>query len=179
MENASQAILIAGGVLITMIVASIMTITFSRMSETSERFNRQFTAGQTRSFNAEFQQFDGRDNISIQEIVSLVKYVQNYHDKQAEGDSAVRNYTTAYWYVKVWVNTSDGSVSTTEISSDINFSEKNETELISYLNDNNDTYTNTTATGVTELNGTTVFKCVNMTYSNTTGRINSIIFRKK
>ena len=62
MENASKALLIAGGVLITMIVASLGVYLYSVYHEHSEIMLAAMSEKDVTEFNSKFWAFEGRDS---------------------------------------------------------------------------------------------------------------------
>lgn len=81
MENASKALLLAGGVLIGLIVMSIGVYVFSIYSNNSENFDKNREAAEIKNFNANFTKFEGREDITIQEIVTLTKFAKQYEQE--------------------------------------------------------------------------------------------------
>lgn len=78
MENASKALLIAGGILISILVLSIGVYLFANFVNMSSSYEqtRQTTAIQ--QFNSRFTIFEGRKDITIHEIISVVNYAKQY-----------------------------------------------------------------------------------------------------
>lgn len=71
MENASKALLIAGGVLITMIVASFGVYLYGVYHAHSENMLAAMSEKEISQFNAKFLAYEGR-NLTPNEVVSLV-----------------------------------------------------------------------------------------------------------
>ncbi len=84
MENASKALIIAGGVLIAMLIISIAVYLFTTYASLGETYDQKLSATEIQKFNANFTKFDGRENIIIQEIVSLVNFAKNYSEQTGE-----------------------------------------------------------------------------------------------
>lgn len=81
MENATKALLIAGGILIAMLILSIGTYLFMTYGQLGERYEQNLTAGEIKKFNNNFIKFEGRADITAQEIVTLYKFVKAYNQK--------------------------------------------------------------------------------------------------
>ena len=79
MENATKALLISGGILIAMLVISIGIVLFSNYRDVGSSYQQQLSATQIQKFNANFTKFEGRNDIIIQEIVSLANFVKDYN----------------------------------------------------------------------------------------------------
>ena len=76
MENASKALLIAGGVLIAMVVASFGVYLYSVYHEHSERMLERMSEKEMSEFNAKFLAFEDRD-LTANEVVSIMNLVRN------------------------------------------------------------------------------------------------------
>jgi len=74
MENASKALLLAGGVLIGLIVISIGVYLFNSYRENAISYNKQMQATEIRKFNVNFTNFEGRTDITIHEIITLTNF---------------------------------------------------------------------------------------------------------
>lgn len=81
MENASKAILIAGGVLLAIIIATIAIVLNNTFSKSADSYNGRFNATQLQTLNSDFESFIGREDITAQEIVTLINLALEY-DKQ-------------------------------------------------------------------------------------------------
>ncbi|MDO5555297.1 MAG: hypothetical protein Q4G09_01165 [Clostridia bacterium] len=84
MENASKALLISGGVLIAMLILGIGVVLFMNYSQLGETYNQQVRATEIAKFNANFTKFEGRTNITAQEILTLKNFVDDYNKKTEE-----------------------------------------------------------------------------------------------
>ena len=112
MENASKALLIAGGVLIVMLLLSLFSYlmtnvggyaknTYARLSETSiSEFNQQFLNYAGRGYN-------DRPSLTIQDVISIVNLAKDYNEKNYYNGNTVdkievevitnSGMTVAYW----------------------------------------------------------------------------------
>lgn len=81
MENASNALLISGGILIAMLIIAMGVIIFSNYSEIGQTYDQTLQATEVQKFNANFLKFEGKTNITIQEIVTLANFVKQYNEK--------------------------------------------------------------------------------------------------
>lgn len=81
MENASKALLIAGGVLIAMLILTVGIFLFNTSGQLGKAYEKTLSESEVRNFNTNFTKFEGRTNITAQEIVSLVNFVKDYNKK--------------------------------------------------------------------------------------------------
>lgn len=119
MENASKALIIAGSILIAMLVLGVGVFLFATYSEMGSEYERSLEINETMSFNEKFYNFEDRQDITAQEIVSLAQFIINYNDK------------TPTVPVKVFVTgsaTVSGELNTKSITDLMKFIEKNSTE---------------------------------------------------
>lgn len=80
MENASKALLIAGGVLIAIIILTIGVTLYTLYSRQSEEYTEIISTTEIQKFNSKFDAYVGRTDITAQEIVSLVNLAKEYND---------------------------------------------------------------------------------------------------
>ncbi|MBQ2917476.1 MAG: hypothetical protein IJE59_04885 [Clostridia bacterium] len=81
MENASKALLISGSILIAMLIISIGVYLFSNYSDLGNSHNQRMQATEIQKFNSNFTKFEGREDITVQEIVSVVNFVKEYEEE--------------------------------------------------------------------------------------------------
>ena len=81
MENASKALLIAGGILIAMLIISIGVYLYINYSSVGEAYQTRMSSTEIQKFNENFTRYEGRENITIQEIVTLYNFVKDYELK--------------------------------------------------------------------------------------------------
>lgn len=77
MENASKALLIAGGVLLTMIVASFGVYLYGVYKSHSESMLVRMSEKEISEFNAQFTKYEGREDLTINEVVTLMNLVRD------------------------------------------------------------------------------------------------------
>ncbi len=86
MENASQALIIAGGILIAMLILSIGVFLFMSYNALGESFEQTMSATEIQKFNENFLKFEGRSDISIQEIVTLANFAKEYNEGKEDNE---------------------------------------------------------------------------------------------
>lgn len=74
MENATKALLIAGGILIAILVLSMFVLMFNKMSELQNEQEEQVKVEQLSAFNAEFESYD-RKAMYGTDVISLINKV--------------------------------------------------------------------------------------------------------
>ncbi len=75
MENASKALLIAGGVLLAMMVITIGVYLAGRLRNTSDTYVTTLDTTEIQKFNSKFIAYEGRTDITAQEIVTVISNV--------------------------------------------------------------------------------------------------------
>ena len=81
MENASKALLIAGGVLVGILILSLAVYLFNIFGEFAADTQSKIDANETAQFNAKFLQYAGRKDLTIQDIITVKNYALE-HNKQ-------------------------------------------------------------------------------------------------
>lgn len=76
MENASQAIIMAGGVLLTILIITIILILYMTFNNTTGQIVTTWDATELTKYNSSFIHFSGRSDVTAQEIVSLIALSQ-------------------------------------------------------------------------------------------------------
>lgn len=78
MENASQALIIAGTILIAMMVLGVGVYLVSNYSRVGESYEETRITAEIAKFNTNFTKFINRTDITAQEIITLKNFAQNY-----------------------------------------------------------------------------------------------------
>lgn len=99
MENASKALLIAGGILLAMLILSIGIILYSNFANTAETYTTRMDQTEKTKFNSNFEVYSGRDDITAQDIVTLINFVAEYSKKtpiKVEITVGINSYTNGW-----------------------------------------------------------------------------------
>lgn len=80
MENASKALIMAAGVLIGVLILSLAVYLFIDFGTKSAELHKQITLNQLTQFNAQFNVYDGREDVTIYEIISLVNLAKENNE---------------------------------------------------------------------------------------------------
>ena len=79
MENATKALLIAGGVLIAIVIISIAVFLFISFSDRIKEYTEIISATELQKFNSKFEVHIGRTDITAQELISMANLSQKYN----------------------------------------------------------------------------------------------------
>lgn len=77
MENASKALIIAGGVLIAILLLTLFSYLFGQMANSSSNIYDTLEKHEISEFNQQFINFDGRKNLTVQDVATLINLAQN------------------------------------------------------------------------------------------------------
>ena len=83
MENATKALLIAGGVLIAIIIMSVMIITFQKTGNVSKTYDKTIDQEEISKFNENFTRSLGKE-LSIQQAITITNFA-NSNGVKVEG----------------------------------------------------------------------------------------------
>lgn len=72
MENVSHAIIMAGGILITLLILTIAAILYMSFSNTTQEIVTTWDTAELAKYNSPFVSFLGREEVTAQEIVTLI-----------------------------------------------------------------------------------------------------------
>ena len=76
MENATKALLIAGGILIAIIIIWVMVTLFQNTGRTSESYNKRLSAEEIEIFNSNFTKYLGQD-LTIHQVVTICNFAKS------------------------------------------------------------------------------------------------------
>lgn len=76
MENASKALIMAGGVLIGILLISLAVYLFADFGSTSAEINAQNAQKQITQFNSQFTSYEGKEGLTIYDIITVIGYAQ-------------------------------------------------------------------------------------------------------
>ena len=77
MENASKALIIAGGVLIVILVLTLFAYINTKMGSGTRNLYSKLEERNITEFNQKFLNYDGNNHLRIQEVVSLINMAEN------------------------------------------------------------------------------------------------------
>lgn len=107
MENASKALLIAGGVLIALIIMSLLVVTFTKIGDYQKAQSEGSRDSQLAEFNRDFERYT-EDDIRGVDIVSLINKIHDYNTKQnrIESGSTATDSTSVDYNIKMQLTVS-------------------------------------------------------------------------
>ena len=83
MENASKALLMAAGMLIAVLIASIFALMFSTMSEYTKAYDERKQTEELQAFNGQFEKYV-TSGATAQEVVTVINLAKSYNEKMGE-----------------------------------------------------------------------------------------------
>lgn len=98
MENASKALLIAGGVLIALIIMSLLVVAFTKIGDYQKNQSDSSRVEKLAEFNRDFERYT-EDDIRGVDIVSLINKIHDYNTKQkriTSGDTTTDSTSVDY-----------------------------------------------------------------------------------
>lgn len=81
MENASKALLIAGGMLLLILVFSFATLLFRRMGAQSSEFYKDMSDTEIYEFNQQFFNYE-RNDLRIQDVISIINLAKDSNARE-------------------------------------------------------------------------------------------------
>ena len=154
-ENAANALMIAAGVLISVLIISLAVFLFNSSSEFAESYYAEIDSKTTQAFNNEFEIYN-RDDVTIQDIVSLANFARDTNIK-----NGVENDKNNSIYIQVILYNGSKHLETLDREEMYQFMEEN-----TFI-DNDPS------------NGEQKYKCKGIEYDENTQRVNKITFEIK
>ena len=81
MENASKALLISAGVLIAILLLSLFSYLIRQMGNSTSGIYSNLSQHEISEFNQKFLNYEGRDNLSIQDVVTIINLAKDNNEK--------------------------------------------------------------------------------------------------
>ena len=162
MENASKALLMAAGVLIGILILSLAVYLFTNFGAASAEAHRQNAANQVNQFNVQFTAYEGRSDITIHDILTVVNLAKNSNESFGLTSQEPSNY-----YIAVTAKTASGG-SITERSTTSQLEELVRKELDNLVQRTDDD-------GVTTYKALPTYSC-KVTINPNTERVSTVTF---
>ena len=96
MENASKALLIAGGVLIAILVASLGVYFSRNIADFTSKTYKQLEEHERTEFNQQFLNYNGKNDLTIQDIVTIVNLAKDSNKNNGLEDIDATNDYSLY-----------------------------------------------------------------------------------
>ena len=173
MENATKALLIAGGVLLAIIIISLLVRTYGNISLFQRQQVSAEEAERIESYNKEYTKYLNQYVYGTEVITAINKTVNN--NTKTNDNIEIKIYFTQEeykYYRRYYVNGQlKGKWYTIKAGSTLNL--KNDEDKYNFINIKNDD--GTTNSNIEQLKNR-AFKCTKIEFNNTSGRVNYIEF---
>lgn len=87
MENASKALIMAGGGLVGVLVLSLMVYLFVDFGSTSAQINAQNKQNQLAQFNSKFAVYEDKEGLTIYDVITVVGYAKENNKYYEDNES--------------------------------------------------------------------------------------------
>lgn len=87
MENASKALIMAGGILVGVLILSLMVYLFADFGSTSAQINAQNKQNQLTQFNSKFSAYEDKEGLTIYDVITVAGYAKE-NNKYYEGNQS-------------------------------------------------------------------------------------------
>lgn len=98
MENASRALMMAAGVLIGLMILSLAVYLITSFGSASAEAHRTNEQNRINEFNTQFTQYEGRQDITIHDIVTVVNLARSNNE---EYDLTAQTSNNSNYYITV------------------------------------------------------------------------------
>ena len=149
MENASKALIMAGGVLIGILILSLAVYLFIDFGGKAAVIHDRITSNQLTQFNAQFNVYAGRDDVTIYQIISLVNLAKENN----------KNYEDAGndYQVEIWLTNGNVNLTSEYIT---------EGDKLNYITSNNDIEKTVDSNGEVTYEPKVKYTCTSIEYHN-------------
>ena len=87
MENASKALIMAGGILVGVLVLSLMVYLFADFGSTSAQINAQNKQNQLSQFNSKFTAYEDKEGLTIYDVITVAGYAKENNKYYEENEN--------------------------------------------------------------------------------------------
>lgn len=92
MENASQALLIAAGILIGVLVLSLIVYLYVTFGAQAQSISEVINQRQLTKYNAQYTVYDGRSDLSVYDVVTIVNTAHENNEKHKDSNTYSQEY---------------------------------------------------------------------------------------
>ena len=92
MENASNALIMAAGVLIGILILSLAVFLFSDFGATTREINSKMEEKQLSEYNAQYTVYVGREDVTIYDIITIVNLAKENNNYYKDFSNYETNY---------------------------------------------------------------------------------------
>lgn len=155
MENASNALMMAGGVLIAILLVGIIVVSFNGAADLAKTYDSRISSSSLQDFNNNFEKYLDRE-VDIQDIITMTHFAKNYNTQNelTDGDSI---------YITV------------ECENIRNLEKKTDDELIKIMQENTFVHDDS---GNENRELYQKYECKSIEYNEETGTVTKITFKK-
>ena len=166
MENATKALIIAGSILISVIVISLLMMTFGKIGTFQKNQRTEEEAEQIEEFNKDYTKYDGQ-YVYGTEVITIINKTLDYKEKQGVDIQVNITVVEPYPY-----KIKDKEYTTKSINL------KNESDVYTFID-----FTRNNTNANTEDDSSDIknraFKCTKIEQNPETGKVNYIEFQEK
>lgn len=178
MENATKALLMAGGVLISIIIITLLVKTYGNIGAFQKEQISIEEAERIEAFNKEYTKYEGQ-YVYGTEVITVI-------NRSANDESSVEvniEFAEDYTYNKTIYQNGKKTTKKVTVKSGKDIELKTAEEKYSFINDESTSFGSSTtdSEGNVEVTGlkSKAFKCTGIEYDQRTGKVNSISFEEK
>ena len=84
MENAVKALLIAGGVFLSLIIISAGVILYTNLDKNTEYYSKEPEIVNLNTINARFEKYRGRTDLTSQDIITIYSFIEEFNKKNTK-----------------------------------------------------------------------------------------------
>lgn len=109
MENASKALIMAGGILIGVLILTLAAYLFLSFGAKSQEIHSRIDETQLNQYNAQYNIYANRTDVTIYDIISLA----NLAEENKKNNITYSNYTTDYEVIVILIDGGNVDLSNT------------------------------------------------------------------
>lgn len=180
MENATKALLMAASVLIGIMILSLGVYLFSIFGDSSKNFSDRMEQAQIDEFNSQFTKFEGQENCTIHDIVSIVNLAKSNNKNYDYAEQDIINYNSNWATVNKIINGSAPNYIYVGVKGieDKGLKQSASTEELNGLIKKYSTQEITKENGAKGIENI-FFKCVGINFNEITKKVQGIVFSKQ
>lgn len=166
MENATKALLMAGGVLIAIIIISLLVRTYGNMGQFQKQQLSAEEAEKLEAYNKEYTKYLNQ-YVYGTEVITVINKTLDYQEKQGIEITVNINFANPYTYTRKNKKHTTKRITLKKDGEKYEFMDFTKNNVNATNSDDNQDIKNR------------AFKCTSIEYDNTTGRVNKIEFVEK
>ena len=120
MENASKALLIAGGMLIALLIIGALVLRFNQIGDYDKGLHSIEKISQIAEFNMDFERYIDDQGITGADVISLINKVNDYNNKAKKGGVINSIDYSIKMSITISLDTKEKYVFNADITDDLN-----------------------------------------------------------